>query len=121
MSHPTPNRHGDALPRRCARCGAAFAGPYAGGRPAVACPTCRPIHEAEVAARRQRRYRQRRQERADAVADSRARPAAYQAGRLLAEHPAAVEVLVSRVSPEVADLVIDELLRRRTVGDQRGG
>ena len=121
MSQPPANRHGDAAPRRCARCGAAFTAPPAGGRPAVACPTCRPLHEAEVAARRQRRYRQRRQEQAEHVAHGRQRQAAYQAGRLLAEHPAAAEVLLSRVSPEVADLVIDELLRRRAASDQKGG
>jgi hypothetical protein len=121
MSQPPANRHADALPRRCARCGAAFIAPPAGGRPPVACPACRAAYAAEVGARRQRRYRQRRQDQAEQVADSRARQAAYQAGRLLAEHPAAVEVLVDRVSPEVADLVIDELLRRRAAGDQKGG
>jgi hypothetical protein len=121
MSQPPANRHGDAAPRRCARCAAAFTAPPAGGRPAVACPTCRPIHEAELAARRQRRYQQRRQEQAEHVAYSRARQAAFQARRLLAEHPAAAEVLVDQVSPEVADLVIDELLRRRAAGDQKGG
>jgi hypothetical protein len=121
MSPPPANRHSDALPRRCARCGAVFAAPSAGGRPPLACPTCRPIHEAELAARRQRRYRQRRQEHAEQVAHSRQRQAAYQARRLLTEHPAAVEVLLTRVSPEVADLVIDELLRQRAAGDQRGG
>jgi hypothetical protein len=121
MSQPTTNRHGDALPRRCARCGAAFAAPPTGGRPAVACPACRSAHAAELAARRQRRYRQRQQERAESAAYTRERQAAYQARRLLAEHPAAVEVLVDRVSPEVADLVIDELLRRRAASDQKGG
>jgi hypothetical protein len=87
----------------------------------MACPACRPIHEAELAARRQRRYRQRRQEQVEQVAYSRQRQAVYQARRLLAEHPAAVEVLLTQVSPEVADLVIDELLRQCAASDQRGG
>ena len=121
MSQPPANRHDDALPRRCARCGAAIVAAPAGGRPPMACPTCRSAHAADGAARRQRRYRQRRREQAEQVAYSRQRQAAYQARRLLAEHPAAVAVLVDRVSPEVADLVIDELLRRRAAGDQRGG
>ena len=121
MREPTTNRHGDAvappvrpLRRRLRR--PARRRPAAGGLPGLPL-----VHAAEVAARRQRRYRQRQQERAESVAYSRERQAAYQARRLLAEHPAAVEVLVDQVSPEVADLVIDELLRRRAAGDQKGG
>ena len=81
----------------------------------MVCPACRPAHQAELAARRTRRYRQRQAERAEYVAYSRGQQAAYQAGHLLAQHPTAVDVLVSQVSPEVADLVIDDLLRRRAV------
>jgi hypothetical protein len=65
-----------------------------------------------------RRYRQRQQEQAEYVAYSRERQAAGQARRLLAEHPAAAEVLLTRVSPEVADLVIDELLRLDAEADE---
>jgi hypothetical protein len=72
---------------------------------------CRSAHAAELAARRQRRYRERQQARAADLAYRRERQAAYQARRLLAEHPAAAAVLRRWVSPEVADLVIDALLR----------
>ncbi len=114
MSSLAPNRHGDAaLLRCCPRCGATFTAHYAGGRPPVVCSACRPAHQAALAARRTRRYRQRQAEQAEYAAYSREQQAAYQAGRLLAQHPAAVDVLVAQVSPEVADLVIDELLRRR--------
>lgn len=123
MSDPEANRHGDALTgdpvresvrrltRRCGQCGVHFTSPYRGGRPPVVCAACRATHAAALAAQRMRRYRQRQQERAEHGAYSRERQAAYQARRLLAEHPAAVAVLLQRVSPEVADLVIDELLR----------
>ena len=121
MTGLAPNRHGDAsLTRRCPRCGAVFTAQYAGGRPPVVCPTCRPAHQAELTARRTRRYRQRQAEQAEHVAYSREQQAAYQASRLLAQHPAAVDVLVAQVSPEVADLVIDELLRQRAAAQQRG-
>ncbi len=114
MSSLPPNRHGDAsLTRRCPRCGVTFTAHYAGGRPPVVCPACRPAHQAALAARRTRRYRQRQAQQAEYAAYSRGQQATYQAGRLLAQHPAAVDVLVAQVSPEVADLVIDELLRRR--------
>ncbi len=120
MSSLAPNRHGDALlTRRCPRCGAAFTTQYAGGRPPVVCSACRPAHQAALAARRTRRYRQRQAERAEYAAYSWGQQAAYQAGRLLAQHPTAVDVLVAQVSPEVADLVIDELLRRRAATQQR--
>ncbi len=120
MSGLAPNRHGDALlTRRCSRCGAAFTTQYAGGRPPVVCSACRPAHQAALAARRTRRYRQRQAERAEYVAYSREQQAAYQAGHLLAQHPTAVDVLVAQVSAEVADLVIDELLRRRATTQPR--
>lgn len=118
MSDPEAQHHGDALiTRRCADCGVAFTAAFTGGRPPVVCPPCRPAHLADLAARRQRHYRQRQQERAENVAYSREQQAAYQARRLVAEHPAAVEVLLHRVSPEVADLVIDELLRLDAAAD----
>ena len=120
MSSLAPKRHRDALlPRRCPRCGAAFTAQYAGGRPPVVCSACRPAHQAELAARRTRRYRQRQAERAEYVAYSQGQQAAYQAGHLLAQYPTAVDVLVAQVSPEVADLVIDELLRRRAAQPDR--
>lgn len=123
------NRHGDDLPpdrplatmciltRWCRHCGAQFTSDYAGGRPPVVCAGCRSAHEADLAAQRMRRYRQRRQEQAEYVAYGRERQAASQARRLLTEHPAAAEVLLTRVSPEVADLVIDELLRLDAAAD----
>lgn len=118
MSDLEANRHGDGLVTRyCADCGVAFTAAYTGGRPPVVCAPCRPARAAELAARRQRRYRQRQQERAEDVAYSRERQAAYQARRLLSEHPAAVAVLLQRGSPEGADLVIDELLRLDAAAD----
>jgi len=129
MSDPEANRHGDALPRdparepvrrltrRCGQCGVHFTSPYRGGRPPVVCAACRAPHAAALAAQRMRRYRRRQQEQTDYVAYSREQQAAYQARRLRAEHPAAVEVLLHRVSPEVADLVIDELLRLDAAAD----
>ena len=130
MRPSDPNRHGDDLPpgrplatprsltRPCQHCGTMFTAPYIGGRPAVVCTSCRAAHAAALAAQRMRRYRQRQQEKAEYVAYSRERQAAWQARRLLAEHPAAVEVLLTRVSPEVADLVIDALLRLDAEADE---
>src|SRR5262245_2808835 len=118
MPLPDPNRHGDGLPpspplavphtltRLCEHCGTTFTVPYTGGRPPVVCAHCRAAHVAALGVQRMRRYRQRQQEQAKYVAYRRERQAAWQARRLLAEHPAAAEVLLTRVSPEVADLVI---------------
>lgn len=114
-------RDGHARPRRCLACGTIFVTEHDGGRPPVVCPACQPAHAARLAAHRQQRYRQRRREQADQIAERREQQAAFQAERLRRDHPAVVDILLRHVSPEVADLVIDTLLRQRAEDGQKGG
>ena len=96
---------------RCQGCGQTWTALLAPGRRPVMCPTCRPAYEAELAARRMRRYRTRASERAEHEAYVHEQRVRWCADRLLAQHPAAARVL-AEVPYELAEDVVQELARR---------
>ena len=97
--------------RHCQRCGHAWTVTQARGRLPVVCPACRDAHEAELAAGRMRRYRQRTQQRAAAEAEILARRVAWYAERLLADHPQAARIL-AEVPYDLAAALVDDLKER---------
>jgi hypothetical protein len=102
---------------RCQRCGQAWTARLAPGRRPVVCPTCRPAHEAELAARRMRRHRAQAPERAAHAAYVQERRVSWFAERLLTQHPEAARVL-AEVPYELAEDLVQELARRLADAEQ---
>ena len=96
---------------RCQRCGQTWTALLAPGRRPVVCPTCRPAHEADLAAHRMRRQRARAQERAAYDAYVQGRRVQWVTDRLLRTHPEAARVL-AEVPYDLAGDVVQELARR---------
>lgn len=107
----TPSAEKRPVALRCQRCGQTWTAQLAPGRRPVVCPSCRPAHEADLAAHRMRQHRTRAQERAEYDAYVQARRVQWVTDRLLTAHPEAAHVL-AEVPYELAADVVQELARR---------
>ena len=107
----TPSLQKHPVAVRCQRCGQTWTALLAPGRRPVVCPTCRPAHEADLAAHRMRRQRARAQERAAYDAYVQGRRVQWVTDRLLRTHPEAARVL-AEVPYDLAGDVVQELARR---------
>ncbi len=113
----TPSLQKHPVAVRCQRCGQTWTALLAPGRRPVVCPTCRPAHEADLAAHRMRRQRARAQDRAAYDAYVQGRRVQWVTDRLLRAQPEAARVL-AEVPYELAADVVQELARRLAAAER---